>query len=89
MVAALSGRYATCWLALSEASVESSCLYLVPKWCDPGYTEGDDHAADAEDPLIKTLRSDAAVQAMRACPLRPGGVVIFSHRAMHLSLIHI
>jgi len=76
-------KYATCWVALSEASVDSSCLYIVPRGVDKGYDEGDDHAADAEDPLITTLRSDAAVQAVRACPLKPGGCVIFSHRVMH------
>lgn len=76
-------KYTTCWVALSEASVENSCLYLVPRGHDAGYDVGDDHSADAEDPLITTLRSDAAVQAVRACPLRPGGCVIFSHRAMH------
>ena len=76
-------KYATCWVALSEASVDSSCLYIVPRGVDKGYDAGDDMDARAEDPLIATLRSDAAVQAVRACPLKPGGCVIFSHRAMH------
>jgi len=70
-------------VALSEASAETSCLYIVPRPHDPGYDAGDDHAADAEDPLQRALKSDAAVQAVTACHLRPGGAVFFSHRAMH------
>ena len=77
-------RYATCWVALSHATTDNSCLYLVPRARDPGYDAGDDHRADAEDPLLKIFRaSDAAVQSVRACPLKPGGCVIFTHRAMH------
>ena len=76
-------RYATCWIALSEATVDNSCLYIVPRAHDPGYDAGDDHSPDALDPLLATLRSDAAVQAIRACPLPPGGCLVFSHRIMH------
>ena len=78
-----TAKYTTVWVALSEATPENSCLYLVPRQHDPGYADGDDHSPEAEDPLIRVLRSDAAVQAVRACPLRPGGAVIFTHRAMH------
>ena len=59
-------------------------MYLVPRGVDPGYDQGDDQAEDAEDPLLAVFRSsDAAVQAVRACPLKPGGCLIFTHRAMH------
>ena len=37
----------------------------------------------AEDPLVALLRSDSAVQSIRACPLPAGGAVLFSHRVMH------
>jgi hypothetical protein len=77
-------KYCTAWIALSHATTENSCLYVVPRAHDPGYDAGDDHAADAEDPLINLFKSsDAAVQAVRACPLRAGGTIIFSHRIMH------
>ncbi len=76
-------RYCTVWIALSRASVDNSCLYLVPRGCDKGYSAGDDTSAVAEDPLLTLLRSDEAVQSVRACPLAPGGAVLFSHRAMH------
>lgn len=77
-------KYCTCWVALSHASTDNSCLYLIPRGHDPGYDHGDDHSPDAEDPLLAVFKaSDAAVQAVRACPLKPGGCVIFTHRAMH------
>ena len=76
-------KYATAWVAISEASAEAGCLYLVPRGVDPGYDAGDDQSEGAEDPLLALMRSDAAVQSLRACPLPPGGAVVFSHRAMH------
>lgn len=75
-------RYTTAWVALSEASARTGCLYLLPKPVDPGYSAGDPTDADA-DPLHVALRSDAAVQAVRACHVDAGGVVAFSHRVMH------
>lgn len=35
-----TARYATCWIALSEATPESGCLYVIPRDQDPGYTAG-------------------------------------------------
>lgn len=78
-----SPKYATAWVALSEASPDNSCLYMVPRTVDPGYEAGDDPDPEAEDPLIALMRNDAAVQSIRCCPLKPGGVVVFSHRCMH------
>ena len=63
-------KYATAWVAISEASAEAGCLYLVPRGVDPGYDAGDDHSADADDPLMRVFRSsDAAVQAVRGAEL--------------------
>ena len=79
-----TARYCTCWVALSHATPDNSCMHMVPRPYDPGYDAGDDHSANAEDPLLAIFRSsDEAVQAVRACPLRPGGAVIFTHRTMH------
>ena len=78
-----SPRYCTCWIALSNASTDNSCLYLIPREHDPGYDAGDDHRIDAEDPLASIFKRDVAVQSVRACPLPPGGALLFSHRAMH------
>lgn len=33
-------RYATCWLALADATPDTGCLYVVPRGRDPGYTHG-------------------------------------------------
>ena len=60
-----SPKYCTAWVALSEATVDNSCMYVLPSTHDPGYHEGDDMSEGAEDPLIATLRSDDAVQARR------------------------
>jgi hypothetical protein len=29
-------RYITAWIALSDATPETSCLYFMPRWADPG-----------------------------------------------------
>lgn len=34
-------KYATCWLALSAAHTDNSCLYMIPKEIDPGYYTSD------------------------------------------------
>ena len=79
-----TAKYATCWIALSHATPDNSCMYMIPRGHDPGYDMGDDHSPDAEDPLIRVFRSsDEAVQSVRALPLKPGGCVIFTHRTMH------
>ena len=58
-------KYCTCWVALSHASTDNSCLYLIPRSHDPGYDRGDDHSPEAEDPLMSVFRaSDEAVQAV-------------------------
>lgn len=43
-----SPRYSTCWVALSDATPANSCLYVIPKWADPGYTSGDFPAAETQ-----------------------------------------
>jgi hypothetical protein len=35
-----SAMYTTCWIALSDATPETGCLYVIPRNCDPGYFEG-------------------------------------------------
>ena len=38
--------FATQWIALSDATPENSCLYVIPKQYDPGYIHGDDDDDD-------------------------------------------
>ena len=33
-------RYATCWLALADATPDTGCLYVIPRSRDPGYSAG-------------------------------------------------
>jgi hypothetical protein len=73
-------KYCTCWIALTEATPENSCLYMIPKWADPGYSivEGDD-----TDPLREALKDKHDYQNIRAVPLSEGNSVVFSHRILH------
>lgn len=40
-------------MPLTDACPENSCLYVVPRWADPGYFAGDDD--DGPDPLAVAL----------------------------------
>lgn len=76
-----SPKYATAWIALTEASPRSSCLYVVPADLDPGYVNGD---LEDDDPLARSLRADKQnYQRVRALPCSPGEAVVFSHRTLH------
>ena len=39
-------KYVTMWMALLDATPENSCLYFIPKQCDPGYLDGGDDDDD-------------------------------------------
>jgi len=41
-------KYVTLWLALTDATPENSCLYVIPAINDPGYLEGDDNDEDQD-----------------------------------------
>mmetsp|Transcript_7178 Transcript_7178/g.21891 ORF Transcript_7178/g.21891 Transcript_7178/m.21891 type:complete len:405 (-) Transcript_7178:180-1394(-) len=73
-------KYLTCWLALSPATPENSCLYVIPRPHDPGYHEGD---VDDIHPLQRALPDKEAYQHIRALPLETGGCAVFSHRIIH------
>ena len=55
-------KYTTCWVALSDATPDASCLYMIPKQFDPGYTQGD---GETEDPLQAALPTKEAYQNIR------------------------
>ncbi len=42
-------KYLTLWMALTDATPENSCLYVIPKQFDPGYLSGDDIDDHDED----------------------------------------
>uniref|UniRef100_A0A383VR10 Phytanoyl-CoA dioxygenase n=1 Tax=Tetradesmus obliquus TaxID=3088 RepID=A0A383VR10_TETOB len=78
-----SAMYATLWLPLTDAVPENSCLYVIPRFADPGYFEGDPEDDDAPDPLTAALPDKAAYQHIRALPCTAGAACIFTHRTIH------
>ncbi|KAI2510199.1 hypothetical protein MHU86_4231 [Fragilaria crotonensis] len=72
-------KYVTMWTALSHATPENSCLYVIPKQYDPGYLAGDEDA----DPLLRALSTKESYQNIRALPRQPGESVLFTHRILH------
>ena len=51
-------KYATCWLALSAAHCDNSCLYVIPKYMDPGYFKDDFTAIEASSSSSSKGRGD-------------------------------
>jgi len=81
-------KYITHWIALADATPENSCLYVIPKACDPGYLQGDDMSEEEEeydqlDPLSRALNTKQSYQNIRALPRTAGQSVIFTHRILH------
>jgi len=77
-------KYVTMWVALTDATPENSCLYVIPKQFDPGYTEGDGDGDDkASDPLSRALPEKQAYQNIRALPRSAGQSLLFTHRILH------
>ena len=73
-------KYSTAWIALTDATPENSCLYVVPKMFDPGYHNGD---LDDMDPLQRCLPNKTCYQNIRALPIVAGDGIFFSHRILH------
>jgi hypothetical protein len=73
-------KYLTCWVPLTDATPENSCLYVIPAFCDPGYHGGD---RDDTDPMQVALSSPEAYQNIRCLSEKAGGAVCFTHRIFH------
>jgi len=82
-------KYVTLWLALTDATPENSCLYMIPQSYDPGYYNGDDEGDiddekhPSQDPLQRALPDKASYQNIRAMPRSSGQAVMFTHRILH------
>lgn len=87
-------KYVTLWIALTNATPQNSCLYVIPKQYDPGYMKGDDKDDDDEiedqdenenvdDPLSRCLQDKQSYQHIRALPRNVGESVAFTHRILH------
>jgi hypothetical protein len=73
-------KFVTQWIALSEATPQNSCLYVIPKPHDPGYVNGD---TEEEDPLRRALPNKEAFPHIRALPRTIGQSILFTHRIIH------
>eukprot|EP00656_Telonema_subtile_P021073 TRINITY_DN22117_c0_g1_i1.p1 TRINITY_DN22117_c0_g1~~TRINITY_DN22117_c0_g1_i1.p1 ORF type:complete len:212 (+),score=27.63 TRINITY_DN22117_c0_g1_i1:168-803(+) len=72
-------KYNTCWVPLSDATVDNSCLMILPKGSDSGY-----HGDQNPDDVFRSVFGDgAALQSVRALPCPQGSLVSFSHRTLH------
>ncbi|VEU34226.1 unnamed protein product [Pseudo-nitzschia multistriata] len=89
-------KFVTNWIALSDATPENSCLYVIPKPFDPGYTNGDiekveddNESSDAvggnqiTNPLHRALSTKESFQHIRCLPRKAGQSVLFTHRIIH------
>lgn len=74
-----TSRSTTFWLALTDATPESSCLTVVPRQHDPGYSSGDKKGS----PLTAIFKTPEAFQHIRALPVKAGGLIAFTHRLLH------
>ena len=64
------------WIALTDATPETSCLYFLPACHDPGYHQTGD--------AITNIFSDPnSWQSITAQPMSAGGILCFSHRILH------
>lgn len=54
-----TAQYTSCWLAVTDANPDSSCLYVIPRGQDPGYLLG----------VETTLPYSAPIQVMYTLPL--------------------
>lgn len=77
-----SPLYSTIWVALTDATPYSSCLCVVPRRHDPGYTAGDGNK-NPMDAIFQKGGGISALQYIRALPVSAGSLISFSHRLLH------
>jgi len=88
-------KYQTVWLAMSDATPDNSCLYVIPRPYDPGYLKGDDDLSNdgndatnvndenITDPLRRCLPTKESYQNIRCLARRAGESITFTHRLIH------
>lgn len=65
-------KYVTLWMALSDATPENSCIYVIPKGSDPGYLKGDDedeNESESRTGKAKEENNDKAHPQVQQDPL--------------------
>ena len=63
---------------LAEATPRNGCLYVLPRWADPGYS-----APGGSEASKAPLASLSQLQHVRALPVPAGGLIMFTHRLLH------
>jgi hypothetical protein len=80
-------KFITQWIALSDATPGNSCLYVIPKPYDPGYTTGDiteeSTSSINDNPLYRALSTKESFQHIRCLPRKAGQSILFTHRIIH------
>jgi hypothetical protein len=76
--------YNTCWLALTDATPATSCMYALPAPADPGYAG----AGGEGDPEDLEAIVGAAHPRVRALPVPAGTALVWSHRLIHWGSAH-
>ena len=74
-------RYVTCWLPLTPATPETSCLHFLPRDADPGF-DGP-NPPPGECPLAAAVTAPAHFQRLVALPAAPGALLAFGSRTLH------
>ncbi|CAE8683121.1 unnamed protein product [Polarella glacialis] len=69
-------EYTTVWIALTDASPATSCIYILPAHADPEYRSMAGSKLDRE--VISY-----SLQHIRALPATSGSVLVWSHRSLH------
>jgi len=71
-------NYATVWIAITRATPENSCIYLLPATRDQFY-----HATDESQDTSNTIDYDS-LSYVRAVPVyEPGGIIAWSGKTLH------
>ncbi len=71
--------YLTCWLALTDATLENGCISVMPRWHQKGLLPHTD------TPLGRQCHSGAAPEQGIAVPAKQGSVIVFWSLTPHKS----
>ena len=79
--------YNTVWLALTDASPATSCMYALPASADPEYSCAPDERGATDDVDISTLLTER-LPYVRALPVPRTSALVWSHRLIHWGSAH-
>lgn len=81
--------YNTIWMALTDASPETSCMYVLPAGKDPEYRcELEATEEQQREQMNLHVITATRLQSVRALPAQAGDVLVWSHRLIHWGSEH-